>query len=307
MDCMEPPISEAPEGKWHCQMCPPVGPDQKGSNHQDEDRPIEEDEVDLPSSLLPQAVLEEDQEETPVASTSRIRKPSRKSKGRALTPSDHYPSPPPPPPPRRRAAPPPPAPAPQKSRMVVRLKLPARAAAREEQVEDEGPKGMFDDILNEDERDVSKSSIESGDKQRFERARIAADAKLAPTTTATGKDRDTATPLQGPLGRPLRRSAQHLPLAEDALRSASPSTPTPGPSNFNFTPESGGLLRVKTIRFGQFDIQTWYDAPFPEEYAAIPDGRLWICEFCLKYMKSGFGCGRHRVRALFSSFFVNRN
>jgi histone acetyltransferase SAS3 len=28
----------------------------------------------------------------------------------------------------------------------------------------------------------------------------------------------------------------------------------------------------------------------------MPDGRLWICEFCLKYMKSKFGASRHRVR-----------
>ncbi len=27
----------------------------------------------------------------------------------------------------------------------------------------------------------------------------------------------------------------------------------------------------------------------------MPDGRLWICEFCLKYMKSKFGASRHRV------------
>lgn len=54
-------------------------------------------------------------------------------------------------------------------------------------------------------------------------------------------------------------------------------------------------LRIHTIRFGEYDIKTWYDAPFPEEYATIPDGRLWICEFCLKYMKSRFGALRHRV------------
>ena len=54
-------------------------------------------------------------------------------------------------------------------------------------------------------------------------------------------------------------------------------------------------LRIRKIRFGEFDIDTWYDAPFPEEYAAIPDGRLWMCEFCLKYMKSRFSAVRHRV------------
>lgn len=56
-----------------------------------------------------------------------------------------------------------------------------------------------------------------------------------------------------------------------------------------------GPSRIRTIRFGEFEIDTWYDAPFPEEYASVPDGMLWICEFCLKYMKSRFSAGRHRV------------
>lgn len=57
-------------------------------------------------------------------------------------------------------------------------------------------------------------------------------------------------------------------------------------------------LRIKTIRFGEFEIDTWYDAPFPEEYASVPDGMLWLCEFCLKYMKSRFSAGRHKVSGL---------
>lgn len=72
--------------------------------------------------------------------------------------------------------------------------------------------------------------------------------------------------------------------------SASPVPSTPAPTVG---------LRIRTIRFGEFDIQTWFDAPFPEEYANIPDGRLWICEFCLKYMKSRFVATRHRVRTDF--------
>ena len=62
-----------------------------------------------------------------------------------------------------------------------------------------------------------------------------------------------------------------------------------------------GVLRIRSIRFGPYDIKTWYDAPFPEEYASTPDGRLWICEFCLKYMKSPFAATRHQVCHLFAS------
>lgn len=267
-------------------MCPPLEslhtPTPNGI-HEDE---VEEEDAQIdPSLALPPPLPVEEAEETPVASTSRIRKPSRKSKGRALTPSDSSP----PPQPRKKA----PAPAPltpksSKSRMVVKLKLPARTGLREHAhvEEEEEPRGMFDDILPEHERDVSKTAIQPTDKPRFDRARLLAEAKQTPPTTGGSGD----TPLLGALGRPLRSATlQHLPLAEDAARSASPSTPG------GMGPATITGIRVKTIRFGQFDIQTWFDAPFPEEYAAIPDGRLWICEFCLKYMKSGFGAERHRV------------
>uniref|UniRef100_T1ITF4 histone acetyltransferase n=1 Tax=Strigamia maritima TaxID=126957 RepID=T1ITF4_STRMM len=38
------------------------------------------------------------------------------------------------------------------------------------------------------------------------------------------------------------------------------------------------------IEFGQYEIQTWYSSPYPQEYARLP--KLFLCEFCLKYMKS---------------------
>lgn len=87
--------------------------------------------------------------------------------------------------------------------------------------------------------------------------------------------------------RPLRSSHQKLTPAPSA--SPAPSTP------LTTTPHHENYLRIRSIRFGEYDIQTWFDAPFPEEYMTIPDGRLWICEFCLKYMKSKFNAFRHRV------------
>ncbi|KAK5982680.1 Histone acetyltransferase [Trichostrongylus colubriformis] len=38
------------------------------------------------------------------------------------------------------------------------------------------------------------------------------------------------------------------------------------------------------IRIGSYEISTWYNAPYPQEYAHVPI--LHICEFCLKYMKT---------------------
>ncbi|KAH8033847.1 hypothetical protein HPB51_016619 [Rhipicephalus microplus] len=45
------------------------------------------------------------------------------------------------------------------------------------------------------------------------------------------------------------------------------------------------------IEFGQYEIQTWYSSPYPQEYARLP--KLFLCEFCLKYMKSRSVLSRH--------------
>ncbi|XP_014276946.1 histone acetyltransferase KAT6B isoform X2 [Halyomorpha halys] len=46
-----------------------------------------------------------------------------------------------------------------------------------------------------------------------------------------------------------------------------------------------------SIEFGKYDIQTWYSSPFPQEYARL--GKLFLCEFCLKYTKSKSVLDRH--------------
>ncbi|KAA0188438.1 Histone acetyltransferase, partial [Fasciolopsis buskii] len=41
---------------------------------------------------------------------------------------------------------------------------------------------------------------------------------------------------------------------------------------------------IDHIQFGKYEIDTWYFSPYPEEYRRL--NKLWICEYCLKYMKS---------------------
>lgn len=55
-----------------------------------------------------------------------------------------------------------------------------------------------------------------------------------------------------------------------------------------------GSNMIKTIVFGRYELDTWYHSPYPEEYARL--GRLYVCEFCLKYMKSQTILRRHMVR-----------
>ena len=53
---------------------------------------------------------------------------------------------------------------------------------------------------------------------------------------------------------------------------------------------------LKKIEFGRYELDTWYSSPYPEEYARLP--KLYICEFCLKYMKSTTILRRHTAKCL---------
>jgi histone acetyltransferase SAS3 len=55
----------------------------------------------------------------------------------------------------------------------------------------------------------------------------------------------------------------------------------------------GEASLIECIHFGEYEIDTWYAAPYPEEYSL--NRVLWICEFCLKYMNSEYVCWRHKV------------
>lgn len=57
---------------------------------------------------------------------------------------------------------------------------------------------------------------------------------------------------------------------------------------------SGPPSKIKWINFGGYEIETWYAAPYPEEYSR--NRILYICEFCLKYMNSDFVAWRHKLK-----------
>ncbi|VDB89822.1 unnamed protein product, partial [Peniophora sp. CBMAI 1063] len=158
----------------------------------------------------------------------------------------------------------------------------------------------YADVLTTPQRDTTRTTIAASDKTRFEKARLSVEAKGLPP----------AKPLSG-IGPGVRntRSAHLAALApsnplldlDGRLQSPSASASTPAPLTTPIAPVGPSAAgpsqpRIKTIRLGVYDIQTWYDAPFPEEYAQIPDGRLWLCEFCLKGMKSEFTAARHRLK-----------
>jgi len=76
-------------------------------------------------------------------------------------------------------------------------------------------------------------------------------------------------------------------MAEEII----PPKPRPGPKKkSNGTPPT----TIKSIEFGCYEVNTWYTSPYPAEYAL--QSKLYICEFCLKYMKSGVIASRHTAK-----------
>merc|ERR1712130_131711 len=74
---------------------------------------------------------------------------------------------------------------------------------------------------------------------------------------------------------------------------------TPMPKSAQIQSCSPGGTNIRTpqmIQFGKFDITTWYSSPYPEEYARLP--KLYLCEFCLKYMKSPAILRRHLAKCI---------
>ncbi len=197
--------------------------------------------------------------------------------------------------------------------LMVRLRVPSGGRRQTVEVESEEEKIPFGGVITGVDADTSKTVILEMDKKAFDKSRKAAEAKLggpppsqwdphisiATSPAPSSHDNSYHTPMPSktipvPASRSLRDRLLQQTVSHDT-----PSFPFPSaPGSSTGPPPTSTSQKIKTIRFGVYDIDTWYSAPYPEEYQHVPDGRLWLCEFCLKYMKSGFVAGRHRVRGL---------
>jgi hypothetical protein len=204
MDCLQPPLEDSPPGRWHCPMCPPLvqgpdgmeyypSPDQETQLPED-DEP--EESMDPSSSQLhankynrkgkQKAVPIYDSDSdvdmdggdedgvSLVAAKNKRRKPYKKNRGKGGQNSgdDEVSSTAPGKRPRIHVT----SPVASRPRMVVRLRLPAKGKGKGRE-DDDSQKGLFDDILGVDDRDTTKTAVEFGDKQRFERSRLVAEVR----------------------------------------------------------------------------------------------------------------------------------
>lgn len=162
----------------------------------DDEEEEEEEEAKVEHvAMIEQEEEEEEEEEEMFAPVSTPRKKAslnrrRKSTARGRRVSDtvpddiEAPTPPLRPPKRMRLnvrSPSPPLQrqaGPGRPRVMVRLRVTQnKGKGRDEDEDEDMRKGIFDDVLNEKERDTAKTSILSGDKEKFEKARISAEVK----------------------------------------------------------------------------------------------------------------------------------
>ncbi|KAH9507305.1 3-ketoacyl-CoA thiolase 5, peroxisomal [Bulinus truncatus] len=57
------------------------------------------------------------------------------------------------------------------------------------------------------------------------------------------------------------------------------------------------MKNVNLIEFGKWRIKPWYFSPYPQELTSLPI--LYICEYCLKYLKSAKCLERHLAKCLY--------
>ena len=53
------------------------------------------------------------------------------------------------------------------------------------------------------------------------------------------------------------------------------------------------VKNIQCIELGRYEVDTWYYSPYPDEYCK--EERLYICEFCLKYLKKKKTLEAHKV------------
>ncbi|KAH3707378.1 histone acetyltransferase KAT7-like [Dreissena polymorpha] len=54
--------------------------------------------------------------------------------------------------------------------------------------------------------------------------------------------------------------------------------------------------RIRQLEIGRYEMATWYSSPYPDEYARLP--KIYLCEFCLKYMKTATILRRHVAKCV---------
>lgn len=103
---------------------------------------------------------------------------------------------------------------------------------------------------------------------------------MDPTTAALEKEHEAVSRVRGP----------DWALAPPCFLALPEPPSAPFPPSLQITK----VKYVDKIHIGNYEIDAWYFSPFPEDYGKQP--KLWLCEYCLKYMKYEKSYRFHLVR-----------
>ncbi|GAA5879000.1 hypothetical protein JCM8547_000172 [Rhodosporidiobolus lusitaniae] len=120
-----------------------------------------------------------------------------------------------------------------------------------------------------------------------------------PSGPTEGETTATSGVAAGLEGRELRQSRTVTPAASSYLIPSTSSLKQPLVLPSTPVTSTLPLVPITHLIFGHqpaLEIKTWYQAPFPDEFTRVAEGKLWVCEGCLKYCRSGFEAGRHRLK-----------
>nr|CAI5826202.1 unnamed protein product [Callosobruchus analis] len=98
------------------------------------------------------------------------------------------------------------------------------------------------------------------------------------------KDRPVITDLLG--DNSDRKITRNQKRRHDEINHIQKTYAEMDPTTAALEKEHEQITKVKyidKIQIGRFEIDTWYFSPYPEEYGR--QSKLWICEYCLKYMR----------------------
>lgn len=126
--------------------------------------------------------------------------------------------------------------------------------------ENEANAKPYGGILSDAEADTTRSLPQLRDRELFEVARKEAEEERRKTSAAA-----------------------EVEISGENANTTKPNRTVSGPPS-----------KIKCIQFGKHVIDTFYAAPYPEEYSH--ESRLFICEFCLKYLPSEFVAYRHKLK-----------
>ncbi|KAI7900889.1 acyl-CoA N-acyltransferase [Cokeromyces recurvatus] len=118
-------------------------------------------------------------------------------------------------------------------------------------------------------------------------AAAAAAATSISTTTTTTTTTKTNTPTTIITNQTNSVNSQQQPSKRQKLQQQRlPTT--------SFLPKPLPVNHIKHVQIGPYVIDNWYLAPYPEEYSSLE--KIYVCEFCLKYMKSEYTTKRHQMK-----------